>query len=307
MDPSLSVEKFPHHEQMQFCLNRAKYRQGRKLTAVKVYTVNDESKYLIINGVPAIKIKGELEVLCLKYGDVDILQFLPDYPHEEFTEAYLLKYHNIKNARFAKKQLDGKSFYGGVLHTCYAPELESVEETREKLQERRKTIAALTRYQQDSSLVNAPKSNRANSRHTISTVGRYLAKLKPELRKEHINILHRNVSEEPAEAVTRDNGTIEPVSTASSYRATQDSDGAAQCQNRTGNPNHSTSSSYVNDNTSFTNVGGSLVSQASSNIESGSLRLVSNKRQIHGSKETLGSSAKKIKVFGNKNILVYKH
>ena len=32
-------------------------------------------------------------------------------------------------------------FYGGVLHVCYAPEYETVDETRWKLQERRITIA----------------------------------------------------------------------------------------------------------------------------------------------------------------------
>ena len=47
--------------------------------------------------------------------------------------------------RFAKKRLDDWSFYGGVLHVCYAPEYETVQETREKLQERRRTMAAKIR------------------------------------------------------------------------------------------------------------------------------------------------------------------
>lgn len=33
--------------------------------------------------------------------------------------------------------MDEKSFYGGVLHVCYVPEYESVEDTRQKLQDRR--------------------------------------------------------------------------------------------------------------------------------------------------------------------------
>lgn len=32
------------------------------------------------------------------------------------------------------------SFYGGLLHVCYAPELESVDETRAKLLQRRKEV-----------------------------------------------------------------------------------------------------------------------------------------------------------------------
>jgi len=40
------------------------------------------------------------------------------------------------NFRFAKKQMDTKNFFGGILHVCYAPELESIEQTRSKLQMR---------------------------------------------------------------------------------------------------------------------------------------------------------------------------
>jgi len=48
-------------------------------------------------------------------------------------------------SRVAKKKLDNKSFFGGILHVCYAPEFETVDDTREKLQERRKAIARKTR------------------------------------------------------------------------------------------------------------------------------------------------------------------
>ena len=44
--------------------------------------------------------------------------------------------------RFAKKKLDDYSFFGGVLHLCYAPEYETIVDTREKLQERRRIIAS---------------------------------------------------------------------------------------------------------------------------------------------------------------------
>lgn len=47
--------------------------------------------------------------------------------------------------RVAKKKLDDKSFFGGILHVCYAPEFETLDDTREKLQERRKVIAKKTR------------------------------------------------------------------------------------------------------------------------------------------------------------------
>lgn len=34
--------------------------------------------------------------------------------------------------------MDEKSFFGGVLHVCYVPEYETVEDTRLKLQDRRR-------------------------------------------------------------------------------------------------------------------------------------------------------------------------
>lgn len=40
----------------------------------------------------------------------------------------------------AKRILDNKSFYGGVLHVCYAPERESLEDTRAKLLQRSKDV-----------------------------------------------------------------------------------------------------------------------------------------------------------------------
>ena len=43
-------------------------------------------------------------------------------------------------SRVAKKFVDDYNFYGGVLHVCYAPEYESVDETSQKLQERKKSV-----------------------------------------------------------------------------------------------------------------------------------------------------------------------
>ena len=45
----------------------------------------------------------------------------------------------------AKIKMDDQPFFGSQLHICCAPEFETVEETREKLQERRKVIAKKTR------------------------------------------------------------------------------------------------------------------------------------------------------------------
>ena len=46
-----------------------------------------------------------------------------------------------------------RSFYGGVLHICYAPEYETVEDTREKLSERRQQVARKCRGKYDTMLI----------------------------------------------------------------------------------------------------------------------------------------------------------
>lgn len=50
--------------------------------------------------------------------------------------------------RYAKKQIDGRNFFGEVLHVCYAPELETVDETRSKLILRRKEVSARIKKKQ---------------------------------------------------------------------------------------------------------------------------------------------------------------
>lgn len=49
--------------------------------------------------------------------------------------------------RIAKKKMDEQSFFGGLLHVCYAPEFETVEETRKKLEERKAYISRVTKNQ----------------------------------------------------------------------------------------------------------------------------------------------------------------
>ncbi|XP_070702672.1 RNA-binding protein 48 [Pempheris klunzingeri] len=133
-------EVYKHHEQRKICISRPKYREGRKAKAVKVYTINLESRYLMVQGVPAIGVMAELIQLCALYGAVEEYRPLDEYPAEEFTEVYLVKFQKLTSARAAKRRMDEKSFYGGVLHVCYVPEYETVEDTRLKLQDRRRYV-----------------------------------------------------------------------------------------------------------------------------------------------------------------------
>ncbi|CAG9823426.1 unnamed protein product [Phaedon cochleariae] len=130
-------EQKPHHIQQDICATRPAYRQGRKLTAVKVYTINQESQHLFIYGVPSINLRTELKKLCSKYGQTLSIYVVPNVQTEIFTECYHVQYQRIQSARIAKRLLDTHSFYGGVLHVCYAPECESEQETRAKLFQRK--------------------------------------------------------------------------------------------------------------------------------------------------------------------------
>ncbi|KFP23552.1 RNA-binding protein 48, partial [Colius striatus] len=110
----------------------------------QVYTVNLESCYLLIQGVPAIGVMKELVEQFALYGAIEEYHALDEYPAEQFTEVYLIKFQKLQCARVAKKKMDEQSFFGSLLHVCYAPEFETVQETREKLQDRRKYIAKAT-------------------------------------------------------------------------------------------------------------------------------------------------------------------
>eukprot|EP00794_Sanderia_malayensis_P003470 gene3470-3967_t len=129
-----------HHSQAPFCHSRPKYREARWNRAVKVYTINQESKYLLINGIPSIGVGKEAVELFAIYGEVEEYKMLDEYPSDEFTDTYWIKFKKVQSARFAKKKLDMRSFYGGILHITYAPEFETIHETKQKLQERRHQV-----------------------------------------------------------------------------------------------------------------------------------------------------------------------
>ncbi|XP_032528482.2 RNA-binding protein 48 [Danaus plexippus] len=149
MEESMKANLLPHHEQQSLCTTRLPYRQGRKLTAVKVYSITKESNHLLIFGVPSLNLRQETKSLFIKFGK--LLKFnITEHNAEPFTETYHAQYEKIQSARVAKRMLDTKNFYGGVLHVCYAPELENVDETKQKLiQRQRDVIFRLRNLQRD--------------------------------------------------------------------------------------------------------------------------------------------------------------
>uniref|UniRef100_A0A8C5VA34 RNA binding motif protein 48 n=1 Tax=Microcebus murinus TaxID=30608 RepID=A0A8C5VA34_MICMU len=113
---------FDHHVQREVCDTRAKYREGRRPRAVKVYTINLESRYLLIQGVPAVGAMKELVERFALYGAIEQYNALDEYPAEDFTEVYLIKFMNLRSA---SKRKDEQVSLEICFHVCYAPEFET--------------------------------------------------------------------------------------------------------------------------------------------------------------------------------------
>lgn len=110
--------------------------------AVRVYTVCDESKYLIVRNVPELGCGDELLKLFSTYGTVEECKPMDGEECEPFTDVYWIKFHQVNNARFAKRKLDEYVFLGNRLQVSYAHQHESLLDTREKLEGRRKEVLA---------------------------------------------------------------------------------------------------------------------------------------------------------------------
>lgn len=66
----------------------------------QVYTVNLESRYLLIQGVPALGVMKELVEQFALYGAIEEYHALDEYPAEQFTEVYLIKFQKLQCARY---------------------------------------------------------------------------------------------------------------------------------------------------------------------------------------------------------------
>nr|XP_048322811.1 RNA-binding protein 48-like isoform X1 [Ziziphus jujuba var. spinosa] len=110
--------------------------------AVRVYTVCDESRYLIVRNIPALGCGDELLKLFSSYGDVEECKPMDAEDCEEFTDVYWIKFRLVSNARFAKRKLDEYVFLGNRLKISYAPNFETLNDTKEKLECRRNEVLA---------------------------------------------------------------------------------------------------------------------------------------------------------------------
>ncbi|XP_021314878.1 uncharacterized protein LOC8085166 isoform X2 [Sorghum bicolor] len=102
---------------------------GRKLemprdrdepAAVRVYTVCDESRYLIVRNVPSLGCGDDLANLFGTYGPVEECTPMDAEDCEPYTDVFFVKFSQVNNARFAKRKLDESVFLGNRLQHLLA-------------------------------------------------------------------------------------------------------------------------------------------------------------------------------------------
>ncbi|KAM3581157.1 RNA-binding protein 48 [Umbelopsis sp. WA50703] len=107
-----------------------------------VYTILEESCYLVFEQVPAYHLEHELVRQCRSIGQVIDHERLSDHPMvSQLVDVFLIKLDSVAAARKIKRKLDDTIFYGGQIRVQYAPERETLEDTRSKLNERQRAVS----------------------------------------------------------------------------------------------------------------------------------------------------------------------
>lgn len=97
---------------------------------------------------------------------------------EQFTDVYWIKFLLFSNARFAKRKLDEFVFLGNRLQVSYAPHFESLSDTKDKLEGRRREVLA--------------RLNPRKSKETIASNSRPLINSNTSFLSEHLDPNQRN-------------------------------------------------------------------------------------------------------------------
>lgn len=131
----------------------------RRERNVRVFTINSESRYVLVRNIPALGVIDDLLKRLSLYGKVceyRILDHADDLPSDDddntdnaerrrddddrFTDTVWVQYETVNNARHAKVRAVQKPFFGSMLHIAYAPQFESREDTMLKLTQRRELL-----------------------------------------------------------------------------------------------------------------------------------------------------------------------
>ncbi|XP_015936196.1 uncharacterized protein LOC107462114 [Arachis duranensis] len=137
--------------------------------AIRVYTVCDESRYLIVRNVPSLGCGDDLKQLFSSYGEVEECKPMDAEDCEPFTDVYWIKFRLFSNARFAKRKLDDFVFLGNRLQVSYAPQFETLSDTKDKLEGRRREVLARLNPRR-SKEIGAPSSSKTMRKSEVVAV-----------------------------------------------------------------------------------------------------------------------------------------
>ncbi|KAI8646743.1 hypothetical protein BD408DRAFT_409662 [Parasitella parasitica] len=120
---------------------RLEYRDPKVPKAVCVYTIAQESRYLIIENVPNLGVTKELLMRFGQFGVVQDHRILDEHDSStEYADVHWIKYDTIKSSRMAKRKLDDRPFFTNLLRVSYAPHYETFDDTRVKFQDRIESV-----------------------------------------------------------------------------------------------------------------------------------------------------------------------
>lgn len=183
--------------------------------AIRVYTVCDESKFLIVRNVPALGCGDDLAKLFSAYGEVEECKPMDAEDCEPFTDVYWIKFQRTDNARFAKRKLDEFVFLGNRIQVTYAPQYETLSDTKEKLEGRRREV--LTRVKSQKPISSA--THRPNVFSTSSHIN--FSPQMPGLDQRQISLQKSQFITPHGTANDRDSSFMNVVSTKQEYFPSQ--------------------------------------------------------------------------------------
>ena len=118
-------------------VTRLEYRDTKVPKAVCVYTIAQESRYLIIENLSTMGKVIDFMRHCQQFGQVEKYQHLDTHSNSsELFDVLLLTFDLVSSARYAKRKLDNKPYDHNLLRANYAPEYETAEDIRAKFQDR---------------------------------------------------------------------------------------------------------------------------------------------------------------------------
>lgn len=100
---------------------------------LRVYTIAEESKYVLVTGIPPYHLETEFVSLCNTHGQLLSLQQIPNTDKTQ-QNAVLLTFKDYLQAKKTKKAMHKRVFYGMEVKFRYQPEMESVADTLAKLE-----------------------------------------------------------------------------------------------------------------------------------------------------------------------------